>query len=212
MQTVELFLTCGRVAVELVGSAAVAERWRLPSALDGYDVAGLAGHLGRAVLTAESYLIAADADVEAEPVDASMYYDAVLADHDPIDSEFHRTVRARGSETAADGSEALAETMRSSLGRLASRLPTTSPQTRIVALKRTPMLRDEYLKTRLVELVVHIDDLAVSVDSATPELPADAYVAVAEVLAATAARRGGGLLTVRALARPQRQRRVIPAF
>lgn len=62
----------------------------------------------------------------------------------------------------------------------------------------------EYLTTRLVELVVHADDLAVSVGVDDPAPSEDACRAVAGVLAQTAALRDGGLDAVRALAPRER--------
>lgn len=51
-----VFLTTAEVAEELIGSAEVADRWLHDSALVGYTVGGLAGHLARAVLTVAGYL------------------------------------------------------------------------------------------------------------------------------------------------------------
>ena len=62
---------------------------------------------------------------------------------------------------------------------------------------------DEYLRTRLVELTVHIDDLAISVDVA-PSVPAEAYAAAMDVLVAVGRRRHGDLAVLRALTRRER--------
>jgi hypothetical protein len=67
------------------------------------------------------------------------------------------------------------------------------------------MSLEEYLRTRLVELAVHADDLAVSAGRAVADLPEQAWVVAAEVLGGVAALRSGGVLTVRALARAERQ-------
>lgn len=208
--TAQLFLTCADAAADLIASPAVASSWDQPSALEGYTVAGLAGHLARAVLVVERYLDADAADDgpvapsdDADLLDASGYFAAVLGDHDPLDSELHRGVRDRGTETAADGPTALAATVRAATDRLRDDLDDATLQRPIAVFGGSWMRLDRYLGTRLVELVVHIDDLAVSVD-ATPDIDEDACRVVAGVLAETAARRQGGVTAVRALARRER--------
>ncbi|MDX6311045.1 MAG: hypothetical protein QOF44_509 [Streptomyces sp.] len=58
--------------------------------------------------------------------------------------------------------------------------------------------------TRMMELAVHMDDLAVSVRIAAPDLPAAAFDPVLVLLARLAARRHGQAALVRALARVER--------
>jgi hypothetical protein len=65
------------------------------------------------------------------------------------------------------------------------------------------MRLDDYLETRLVELVVHDDDLATSVDVPT-ELPGEALELAIDHLVAVARFRHGDLAVVRALARRER--------
>lgn len=206
--TAQLFLSCAHAAADLIASPEVAGSWEEPSALEGYTVAGLAGHLARAVLVVERYLDAADdgsgaPSDAADLIDASGYFAAVLGDHDPLDSELHRGVRDRGTETAADGPAALAATVRATTERLRGWLDDATLQRPIAVFGGSWMRLERYLGTRLVELVVHIDDLAVSVD-ATPDIDEDACRVVAGILAETAARRQGGVTAVRALARRER--------
>lgn len=204
-----LFLTCADRAADAIGAPEVAAAWEGPSALEGYDVAGLVGHLARAVLTVETYLDGADAaDLETDDpalTDASGYLGRVLGDADPIRSDLHIGVRRRGEETAADGPAALAAAVGETTQRLRARLegdPLTRP---VRVLDGVALTLADYLRTRIVELVVHLDDLAVSVDRPfTDDLPDVAFAEVADVLARAAARRHGGLATVRALARRER--------
>lgn len=51
-----IFLAMAERVETTLGSQAVAKHWQDPSALEGYSVAGLAGHLARGVLTVEKYL------------------------------------------------------------------------------------------------------------------------------------------------------------
>lgn len=201
------FLSSASTAADLIDSTEVAAAWDEPSALDGYTVAGLSGHLARAVLVVEQYLGADAAEQRApEPdglIDASGYFAAVLGDHDPVASDLHRGVRDRGLETAAGGPQELARSVRASADRLRVGLDDATLRRPISVLGGLALPLEQYLGTRLVELVVHIDDLAVSVGAA-PDLDEDACRSVAGILAQTAARRGGGLMAVRALARRER--------
>ena len=63
---------------------------------------------------------------------------------------------------------------------------------------------DEYLVTRTVELVTHIDDLAASIDVPTPTLPEAALVTAVDCMVEIARLRHGDLAVVRALARRER--------
>lgn len=206
MMVPEIFSLCAAAAEQLIASDAVGRRWDDASALEGYTVAGLAGHLARAVLTVEPYLEAAG---RAEPdrlADAAGYFVAVLAGHDPVDSDVHRTVRARGAEQAADGPAVLAAAVRDARTRLAARLDADTLRQVVAVRDGVTMTVEDYLRTRVVELVVHCDDLAVSVGGHEPEmLPAEAYPVAAAVLAEVAVRRAGGLATVRSLSRRERQ-------
>lgn len=206
------FLATAQQVEVALGSEVVASRWEDQSALEGYTVAGLAGHLARGVLTVEKY-IDAYADDASEATDAAGYMIAVLNTHDPIDSDFHRAVRARSLDAAAHGVASLAVEVGEVLQRLSRRLNDAVMDRRIEVLQGVVMTVEEYLRTRLVELVVHLDDLVVSVGGKSgPDLSQDAYEEVAAVLAQLAVRRHGGLEVVRGLARRERHPDAIRAL
>lgn len=201
----DVFHEAAGAAERLIGHDVVAARWEQSSVLDGYTVAGLAGHLARAVLTVERYLDAPAPTADSDYTDAAGYFTNVLGTDDPIDSERHRRIRARGAETAADGPEALATELGDARLRLEGRLSPAVMTQPIQARDGIAVTVGEYLKTRVVELVVHLDDLALSVGHTEPEgLPAAAFDMTAAVLARVATRRAGGLVTVRSLARRER--------
>lgn len=188
-----------------LASEAVAKHWQDPSALEGYTVAGLAGHLARGVLTVEKYLKAPAPPEHSDATDAAGYMVAVLGNHEPVDSDFHRAVRARSVDTAADGAASLAHKVAEARQRLAGRLNRATMDQRIEVLQGVVVTVEEYLRTRLVELVVHLDDLAVSVGAEVgQDLPQEAYEEAAAVLVQVAVRRQGGLEVVRGLARRER--------
>lgn len=200
------FLSVAAAAEELLGSPEVAERWDEPSALEGYSVGGLAGHLARAVLTVQRYLEQPAPDPEAARTDAAGYLVRVLGDHDPVTSPFHGKVRERGEEEAAGGPAALVERYRAARQELDAHLPEEPTARAVTVLDGVVLPLGEYLETRLVELVVHLDDLAVSLGmDGPPGVSDEAFEAVAVVLSRVAARRVGSLATVRSLARRERQ-------
>ncbi|MFB9838255.1 hypothetical protein [Actinoallomurus acaciae] len=63
---------------------------------------------------------------------------------------------------------------------------------------------DDFVTSRLLEVVVHSDDLACSVGVATPELPAEAVETVVDLLSRIAIRRHGAVSVLRGLSRAER--------
>lgn len=70
----------------------------------------------------------------------------------------------------------------------------------------------DFLTTRLVELAVHMDDLAVSVGLATRELPDAVFDPVLTLPARLAVRRHGQAAVLRALTRAERAPAAINAI
>jgi hypothetical protein len=70
----------------------------------------------------------------------------------------------------------------------------------------------DLLVTRLMEMLVHSDDLAASVGLPTPQFPDEAVRPVLGLLTSVAVERHGQTALVRALSRPQRAPASISAF
>jgi Mycothiol maleylpyruvate isomerase N-terminal domain len=202
-----IYLDAAATAVDLLARTEVAGRWHDASALAQLDVAGLAGHLARAVVQVESVLDGHQPGADRELFDAVGYYLSIEGLFEP-DSPTNEDIRLRGIEMAAEGHAALVERARNVLERLESRLPMESPD-RTVEAAGHPMLLDEYLRTRLVELAVHVDDLEVSIDADDSIPAADAAI---EVLVQVAVARIGSRSALRALARRERASRALRAF
>jgi hypothetical protein len=115
-------------------------------------------------------------------------------------------VREDAERRAAYGAEAVAQRFRDLVTRLLRRLPDESPE-RLVPVWTIPdgvtRLRT-YVATRVVELVVHSDDLAASVDAPPLEVPRGAATTVIEVFTELARARSGDLGVIRAFARAER--------
>lgn len=196
--------TCAaaRLAVALVGHPAVARSWVEDSVLAGYRVGGLAAHLVRSIETIRHYAEADQPAPDAVLVDAAGYYAAVLDDHHPLTSAFHAQVRARGESRVDAGHDALTAAAAAALVWLeAQQFDLDRP---VSVLDGTAIRLGDYLDTRLVELVIHSDDLAVSVGIEAPAFGDRDWRVVSEVLAACARRRHSPRRLALASARPGR--------
>jgi hypothetical protein len=196
------YLSTVTVALDLLGHPAVHAAWDQPSALEGWRVSGLAGHLARAVTTVEQYLDGDEAPA-GELVTPGGYYARVIPTDDP-ESDLHRSIRRRGDEMASEGATRLHEKAASTAERLRNRLALEPAGRRMSVLDGVVLSLDDYLATRVVELVVHSDDLAMSAGIATPAFSAEAYRLAAEALVDTARQRHGDLAVIRALTRRER--------
>ncbi|MGW0423765.1 maleylpyruvate isomerase N-terminal domain-containing protein [Streptomyces sp. NPDC003015] len=207
---ISAFLDTAEVASGLLRSPVLAERWERPSALDRFRISGLAGHLARAVLNVEHWL-ASPPPSDRTPVDAVTYFLAGVGPAPDPDDAVPLRIRELGEQEAAGGPDALAEAFDTARARLAAQLPAMPPD-RPVGVFAHVLPLDQCLLTRLVELVVHLDDLAVSLEVPTPSVPAEASHAVTDCLTRIAVARHGFLPVLRALARRERATAPIAAF
>ena len=197
-----LFLVALERAIQLVTQPAVVSRWDEPSVLPEFTVRGLAGHaIGRSTAAVVEYLDAAEPGDE-HLITASEYYAAVMTAD--INDAANTGVRERGEQFAAAGHGALVEEARATLATLRQRLATEPSSRRVRVYAGLEMSLDEYLVTRLVELVVHTDDLAVSADLPGPEPDPEAGALVIECITGVARVRHGDNAVLRALARAER--------
>jgi hypothetical protein len=197
-----MFLATSRVAVDLLGQPEVAKAWDEPSALDQFSVRGLAGHLARAAGSAEAYLDREEPPAE-HVIDAAQYYAAALGTVD-ITSDQHAAIRQRGEEAAAKGHGSLVRDFAAQVDRLAARLPQEPPGRRVRVFGDLVLLLDDYLLTRLIELCVHMDDVAVSVGLPPADLPPGAHEEAIACLVDVGRARHGDLAVLRALSRRER--------
>ena len=195
------FLDAASTAVHVLERPELAERWRQDSVLPRFAVAALAGHLARGMTTVEQYLDGPEPDEAG--IGAARYFQTVIRSAD-ISDPAHRAIRDRGAEAAVGGPAALAGDARAALGRLSSRLAGVGAGRRLRVAGGLVMTLDEYLRTRVVELVVHADDLATSLGvELAPPRPATCSVAI-DVLVGVARIRHGDMAVLRALTRQER--------
>jgi len=184
---------------DLVNSDAVAGAWNEPSALAGYTVAGLVGHVLSAASAVERYL-----DLEPgtdAPIARGVYYASVPTPHDA--SDLHREIRARGESLGRRGQRAITEELDALGSRLRTRLAVESASRTLTVMRANTMRLDDYLETRIVEVAVHSDDLATSV-GLTANIPPSAASIAVEHLLDVARQRHGDFAIVRAFTRRER--------
>ncbi|MBM2618501.1 maleylpyruvate isomerase N-terminal domain-containing protein [Actinoplanes sp. LDG1-06] len=203
------FLDTAEVVSELLHSPELVARWEQPSALTSFRISGLAGHLARAVFNVERWLAAPPG--EGDPIDTVAYYLAGAAPAPDLDGVVPSRIRETGEEEALAGPAALAADFDAARARLATRLPTLAPD-RPVRVFAHVLPLDQCLLTRLVELTVHLDDLAVSLSVPTPAVPPEAADAVAVCLTRLSLARHGFLPVLRTLSRRERAHSPIAAF
>ncbi|MBI2711026.1 MAG: maleylpyruvate isomerase N-terminal domain-containing protein [Actinobacteria bacterium] len=197
-------LGAGAATTAVLADDRVARRWGQPSALAGFTVGGLAGHLVRAVETIEIYLD------EPEPPDEgllapSAYFAPAVGAAGDVSGPVHRGVRQRGEQAGSVGPAALLVEHRGRLDRLSARLASEPASRRVTVARGTArMLLDDYLRTRVVEIAVHADDLAASVGARPPHLAPEATTVAIEVLVGIARATHGDVAVLRSLTRRER--------
>jgi uncharacterized protein (TIGR03083 family) len=205
------FLSTARSAVDLLGEPAVAAAWSTPSALEKFSVAGLAGHTAYQILSARQAL--AEPVPKLPTISLLEHYGRVQWIDAGLDDEINVRIRHGGEEIADGGPAALVQRVDAALKRLTNELPTAADRpVRIPIWGPWTMLLDDLLVTRMMELAVHCDDLAVSVGIATPALPQSAVDTVIDLLSRLAVRRHGPTAILRALSRAERAPATIAAF
>jgi uncharacterized protein (TIGR03083 family) len=178
MTSADHFTQASRAFIDVVAQIRP-DQWDQPG-LGVWDVRSLIGHTTRAILTVENYLTLDEPD-RATISRAEMYYTAVYAEYTDPQAAAQRGVDAGialgddavGFITAADiRARALIE---------------ANPGERLVSIGRVAIPLDEYLRTRVFELVAHTLDVAraTGATASVPEAPLTSAVALAAGIAAS---------------------------
>ena len=194
-------LDSGAVVAVLLREPVLAQRWGGPSALADFTVGGLARHLANQLTVTVSRLGEAPGGTVIPVLEHFTGNSWVTSG---VDAEDNIGIRRRGEQAAAAMTAAgLADEVDVALGTLRRVVP-AEPADRLVDLGEWALTVDDFLLTRVLELVVHVDDLAVSLGVATPALPEAATGAAIQLLARLAVWRHGPVAVVRGLARRER--------
>ncbi|KUN49635.1 maleylpyruvate isomerase N-terminal domain-containing protein [Streptomyces olivochromogenes] len=211
MSLTDAYLDTAAQAVALLGAPEVAASWEKASALTDMTVGGLAGHLAYQVFSVATAL--QEPTSHQAPIPLLEHYARAAWIDAPLDGEVNAGIRAKGEDIASEGAQVLLERARAALAEQRVALPRVRGGW-VVFIPQTgwALSLDDFLVTRMMELAVHTDDLAVSVGIAAPELSATAFDPVLTLLARLAARRHGQASLLRALARAERAPSAINAL
>ncbi|HKT01947.1 MAG TPA: maleylpyruvate isomerase N-terminal domain-containing protein [Rugosimonospora sp.] len=130
-----------------------------------------------------------------------------------VDGEANTGIREGSEREASSGAAVLVAQVREVVAQLRQRLP-AEPADRVVRLPWTgwSLSLDDLLVTRMMEIAVHADDLAVSVGVDPPPLPEAVLEPVLDLLCRLSVRRHGPTAVLRALSRAERAPATISAF
>lgn len=196
------FPVAASIALDLVRRSEVADAWFRPSCLPEMSVGALACHLGRQAVRAAELLPVGTGVAPLESADDHYARAAWVTSTSPDDPANDRST---DDDEALLGPAALHARASGALETVRDLL--TSGAARDVVFipwQGWSLRRSDFLLTRLLEVVVHSDDLAVSIGVPTPEFPDEAFVPVRDLLLRLAVRRHGQSAVIGTLARRER--------
>lgn len=210
MAIVDLYLAGTRTVREAITDRAVVARWDEPSALEAQTVGSLAGHLARTgTWIVDEFLESGEPDGPVDFEDVASFYVTLLpTGDDPI----HQGIRDRGAALAAQGPDGLAATFDERMPAVESALRALPGDRRLTVTGGNVMTIEQYLVTRVVEQVVHLDDLARSVERDPWTVPEASHRLVAQVALDIAFLRHAPNAVVRGLYRAGFADAVLPAI
>ncbi|MFH8738286.1 MULTISPECIES: maleylpyruvate isomerase N-terminal domain-containing protein [unclassified Streptomyces] len=211
MSVINAYLAAASQAVSLLGNPEVDAAWERPSALAKMTVGGLAGHLAYQIFSVSSAL--EERESQQAPIPLLEHYARAAWIDAPLDGDVNAGIRAKGEGIASEGVLSLTKRARTALAEQQTNLAGRAGDQAVFMPQTGWALRlDDYLVTRMLELAVHMDDLAVSVGVTTQDLPNAAFDPVLVLLARLAAGRHGQAALLRALTRAERAPAAINAI
>ncbi len=204
------FLAATDHVITIVARDDVAAAWHQPSALPEWSVGGLVAHLAGQPVTALD-LLRAEPAPEAIPLDEHYTRSAWVSGG--LDDDVNVSIRSGGDEQARAGRDAILARVVAARAALPDVLA-DQPADRAVLVPWTgwALRRDDFLTGRMMEVVVHAEDVAASIGFRSPPLPDAVLAPVLALLTRLAVRRHGQGSVVSALSRAERAPRTISAF
>jgi hypothetical protein len=204
-----LVIEAVEAAAALIGDDEVVAQWHQPSALAGMTVGALCAHLGRAAGAVLAYLDRTDPKTRPD----GALLTPVTYFHAAIDSPIHERIKEVSATEATAGPGDVSDRCRWVAASMRTRLA-EEPTDRLVAALGGRMLSlDDFCRTRLIEVLLHLDDVAVSVGLPRPETSADGPAIVIDILMGIARMKSGDWPVLHALARNERRAvDVFPVF
>jgi hypothetical protein len=200
----EVLAEASASVLELVASPEVGREWHSPAVLDGMTVGGLAAHVVIA-LRMTIVLIERDRPASGEVASPFAFFGDNRREGAPLESDRARSIVAAAEEGGLEGQSEVVDELTSVIAQVDAAVADQAPDT-VIATPRIPDAAarlDDYLRTRICEVVLHGDDLAASV-GVVWHPPARAATEAIALLVELARERVGDLEILRALAREER--------
>ncbi len=206
----QLVVDAVSASAELMSRPVVATKWGEPSALEGMTVGALSAHLVRAAGATIAYL-------DRTPVDQEPKGDLltpITYFHAAVDSPIHEQIKDVSADEAAVGHAAMTEKCEALVEAMRTRLAEEPADRLVGALGGRMLSLDDFCRTRLIEVLLHMDDLAASVGEERPETDPVGAAIVIEITMGIARRLHGDWEVLYALSRAERSgdRTVFPVF
>jgi hypothetical protein len=200
------------LVTDLVTRPEVRPAWARESACAGMTVGGLTRHLISQPVNVVALLQGGGGPgAGVETIAVLEHYARADWVRQDLDGEANRSVRETADREAAEGPDAAMSLLAQARAELESVL-SDAPQTTYIPWQGWSLATDDFLVTRLMEMVVHADDLAASIDVPTPDFGTSVLDPVFRLLTGISLRRHGQDALVRTLARPQRAPSSVSAF
>lgn len=204
-------LATARTVTGLALSPQVREHWSDESSCAGMTVGGLAHHTVRQVELLVRLLPGARTD--ERPIGLLEHYRRAAWANTGLDDEVNTSIRDTDNERASSGPVELSGHATEQLVALAAALASVEDDEAVrLDWQGWSLSVADFAVTRLMEMLVHGDDLAASVGLETPEFPEEAARRVLSLLTEVAVDRHGQTGLLRALSRPQRAPESVSAF
>ena len=197
-------------SAELIATPSTAELWDQPSALEGMTVGALCAHLVRAAGATIAYLDRTPPDrrPDGDLLTAVTYF------HAAVDSPVHDQIKDVSAAESAIGHQATVDKCRQLAADLETRLADEPDDRLVAALGGRLLTLDDFCRTRLIEVLLHLDDLAISTGQTRPTNDPLGPAIVIEICMDIARNRNGDWNVLYALTRAERSSdtAVFPVF
>ncbi len=196
----DLVCEAAEAAATLIGHPEVGARWEQPSALEGMTVGALCAHLVRAAGAALAYLDRTDPATkpDGELLNPVSYFHAAL------DAPIHQQIKQVSANEAAVGHEELAAKARAEAAVMRTRFAAEPVDRLVAALGGRLLSFDDFCRTRLIEVLLHLDDLVASVGLPRPQTDPAGPAIIIDILMGIARDRHGDWAVLHTLGRAER--------
>ena len=206
----DAFVAATDHVIAIVAREDVAAAWDKPSALAEWQVGGLVAHLANQAVAVVNLL---RGEPTADPISLEEHYARAAWVSASVDDEINVAIREGGDQQAEAGRDEVLARVVAAREALPSLLA-AQPDDRAVLIpwQGWSLRLDDFLVGRMMEIVVHGEDVAASLGIAAPPLPEPVLDPVIRLLTHLAMRRHGQGAVVSALTRAERAPATISAF